>query len=134
MLFAPFWMALNGLWLVLAGYLVLVAGLSLLLAATGVASHWIALTMLALHVVIGFEAASLKRWTLERRGWRFISSVAGRSAEDCERRFFEAWLPKEPFLDGGRLAAPASTLSGAEAPLFSRSTRPWWRFGSKEPV
>jgi hypothetical protein len=134
MLFAPFWMALNGLWLVLAVYLVVATALTLPLALIGVQTHWIAVLMFALHAVIGYEASSLRRWTLERRGWRFISSVAGRTAAECERRFFEAWLPGEPLLDQRQMRAPAASMSQAGTLRSARPAHPWWRLGSKESI
>jgi hypothetical protein len=129
MLFAPIWMALHGLWLALAAYVVIVAALTVPLILD-IQSHWVAVALLGLHLVIGYEAASLRRWTLDRRGYRFVASVAGRSAADCERRFFEAWLPGEPPLDHSRLAAPAATMSRAGPLRPSQPSRPWWRLGS----
>ena len=38
------------------------------------------------------------RWALERRGWRTLGSVSGKTAAECERRFFEAWLPGQPII------------------------------------
>jgi hypothetical protein len=129
-LLAPLWMALHGLWLALAAYAVVVAALTVPFIALDVQSHWAAVALLGLHLVIGWEAASLRRWTLDRRGYRFVASVAGRSAADCERRFFEAWLPGEPPLDHSRLAAPAATMSQAAPLRSSQPSRPWWRLGS----
>ena len=120
----PFWLLANRMWLVLAGYLVAAA-------VTQVGLRWIAgeeiatLLMLALHVLIGLEADTLKRWTLDRNGWRMIGSVVGRGASDCERRFLEAWLPGQPYI-----RAEALTPHGGSLPLSStaerRQTR--WRF------
>ena len=44
----------------------------------------------------GRHAAS--RWALERRGWRMLGSVTGKTAAECERRFFETWLPAQPII------------------------------------
>lgn len=96
--FTPLWMLLNRLWLALVLYIVGLGALGAALHLLGVHSRWIALAMIGVHLVIGFEAASLKRWTLGRRGWQELGSVAGRSADECERRFFEAWLPEQPFI------------------------------------
>jgi hypothetical protein len=54
--------------------------------------------MLSLSGVIGFEADSIRRWSLERKGWNFVGTVVGRNAAECERRFFETWLPRQPVL------------------------------------
>ena len=61
---------------------------------------------LALSLLIGFEAGTLRRWSLDRRGWSTLGAVSGRNAEDCERRFFDMWLPTQP--DPG----PAGALGG----------------------
>jgi hypothetical protein len=112
-LFAPFWMLANRLWLPLIGYIVLIVLLDVALTAAGVESKWIGLAIVALNLAIGFEASSLKRWTLERRGWNFLGPVTGVSRDDCERRFFDAWLQGEPFLEGERLTRPARSLAGS---------------------
>jgi hypothetical protein len=49
--------------------------------------------LLAIQIVFGFEAGALYSAALERRGWRVVGTVSGRSQEDCERRFLEVWLP-----------------------------------------
>ena len=92
-LFAPLWLLANRMWIVLAGYLAAVVAVRL-----GVG--WLAgsqsttLLMIALHLLIGFEADTLRRWTLDRNGWRMVGSVLGRNWAECERRFFDAWLKK----------------------------------------
>ena len=49
--------------------------------------------MLGLNLLIGFEADTLRRWALDRSGWRMLGSVSGRTVAECERRFFDGWLP-----------------------------------------
>ena len=46
-------------------------------------------------VLVGFEAGSLRRFTLRR--WRNVGSVVGINRDDAERRFFEAWVAREEF-------------------------------------
>ena len=53
---------------------------------------------MALNLLIGLEADTLRRWALERRGWRTLGSVTGKTAAECERRFFETWLPTQPII------------------------------------
>ena len=57
---------------------------------------WLGYAVLALNLIVGFEADSLRRWTLDRRAWRQIAVVTGRSSEECERRFFDTWLATVP--------------------------------------
>lgn len=93
-LFAPLWLIGHRLWWPLLGYLVLSGLLGSL--ATTVDTAWTTLATIALHLLIGFEADTLRRWSLERRGWHTIGSVTGRTADECERRFFDLWLPAQP--------------------------------------
>jgi len=95
-LFAPVWMIVHRLWLPLLGYLLidaLMIGLGSLFE-----SSMTTLATLALHLLIGLEADTLRRWGLERRGWSTIGSVTGRTADECERRFFDMWLPAQPIV------------------------------------
>ncbi len=43
-------------------------------------------------LLVGFEAASLRRWTLTRRGWTDHGVVVADDVEAAERRFFDAWV------------------------------------------
>ena len=74
------------------------AGFELVKRMTGVDQRWVGLAGLALNLMIGFEADTLRRWALERRGWRTLGSVTGKTAAECERRFFESWLPTQPII------------------------------------
>jgi hypothetical protein len=106
-LFTPIWLIVHRLWWPLLGYAI--ASALLVWAGSVLASGWTTLATLALHLLIGFEAGTLRRWTLRRRGWRTVGSVTGRSAAECERRFFDIWLPAQPAL----AAASASPRAAA---------------------
>src|SRR5262249_49780917 len=43
-------------------------------------------------LLVGFEAATLRRFTLSRRGWRNVGLVVGDDIDSAERRFFAAWV------------------------------------------
>lgn len=88
---APLWMIGHGMWLICAGYAGSVLAL-MLLGWLGLPAAIIGLCVLGLHVAIGFEAASLRRWTLERKGWQSLGAVTGESEIQCERRFLDTWL------------------------------------------
>ena len=68
-LFAPIWLLVHRLWWPLLGFIVLSGGFELIKRVTGVDQRWVGLAMLALNLLIGFEADTLRRWALERRGW-----------------------------------------------------------------
>jgi hypothetical protein len=90
-LLAPLWLLAKRLWLVLLAYLVI----STLLGAAFYLLHapWLLrlLGSLLVALLMGFEAATLWRWTLARRRWRMLGFVVGDDAEAAERRFFAQW-------------------------------------------
>ena len=59
-------------------------------------------TLLAL--LLGFEAASLQRWTLSRRNWRQLDVVVADDEEAAERRFFDRWTARQRALSNDQLA------------------------------
>jgi hypothetical protein len=94
-LLTPLWLLWNRLWLTFTLY---VGGMVLLLAALWAvgASPGVRLFVLALiSLLIGFEAGSLKRWTLRLRGWNDLGVVAATDLESAERRFFDSWVARE---------------------------------------
>lgn len=104
----PFWMLANRLWLALLGYLVAVMLLGALIGVLGVGQDIAGALMFAGHMIVGFEADAIRRWSLGRQGYSMIGSVNGRTTDDCERRFFETWLKDQPFL-------PPSARTGGTA-------------------
>jgi hypothetical protein len=46
-------------------------------------------------ILMGFEAASLRRWTLSRRKWRQLDIVVADDEESAEHRFFERWTARQ---------------------------------------
>ena len=108
-LLTPLWILRHRLWLVLLLYVALSAavgaGLFLLGAPDGVKL----LVSALLGLLVGFEAATLRRWTYRRRGWKTLGLVVGDDMEAAERRFFSAWAaePARP------AASPAAALPPA---------------------
>jgi hypothetical protein len=107
LLLGPLWMLRHRMWLVLLGYMVVVAALAGVLHLHGTpAAGTVVWALLALF--IGFEAGTLRRFGLARRGYRNIGLVVGDDLELAERRFFDSWVGKaEP----GAGAAPALASS-----------------------
>lgn len=118
LLFGPFWLLFNRMWAVFALYLIVAIVIGTALEWMKVAPVWASLIGIALNFIVALEGDSIRRWTLERNGYRFISTVVGRSTAECERRFFESWLPKQPILRP-RDAAIVSNFSSAQAKLAS---------------
>src|SRR5438309_1331881 len=53
--------------------------------------------MLLIAVLMGLEAASLRRWTLSRRRWRQLDVVVADDEDAAERRFFDRWMSGRGF-------------------------------------
>ena len=90
----PLWMLWRRLWLVTVFYLVLSIALQVGLWATDASTSVKFFVWFLLALLIGFEAGTLRRWTLTRRGWRNVGVVVGEDVESAERRFFAAWRPR----------------------------------------
>jgi hypothetical protein len=97
--FTPIWLIVHRLWWPLLGYILLIVLCGWLGSLFD--SGWSTPATLALHLLIGLEADTLRRWGLQRRGWRTVGSVTGRTADECERRFFDMWLPAQPVIAAG---------------------------------
>jgi hypothetical protein len=117
-LLGPLWMLRHRMWLVLLGYAIVIAvmegGLHLIGAPRSV--NFAVSTLLAL--LIGFEAATLRRFTLDRRKWTNVGVIVGDDLEAAERRFFDAWvksegpMPRAPAAPEGRPPAGALDVIG----------------------
>jgi Protein of unknown function (DUF2628) len=96
--FGPLWMLWHRLWLALLGYLVVLVGLGVALRLTGDSAAASGVIALAVALLIGGEASSLRRFSLQRRGFRLCGVVVGDDLEAAERRFFSALAeaPKDP--------------------------------------
>ncbi len=110
LLLGPLWMLRHRMWLVLLGYIALVVALSAVLRLD--ASDKIGFVVWGLiALLIGFEAATLRRFTLRRRGYRNIGIVVGDDLELAERRFFDAWVRRDATAAPGPGGAPALAAS-----------------------
>ena len=98
------WLAWHRLWLALIGWIVLMAVIDFAMVRLGVGSGTILLADILLALLLGFEAASLKRWTLSRRNWRQLDIVVADDEEAAERRFFDRWTAKQRALSNDQPA------------------------------
>jgi hypothetical protein len=89
--FGPVWLLYQRLWLAFAGYMVLSIALEVVLTLLHASSGTRSIVMLLIAVLMGLEAASLRRWTLSRRKWRQLDVIAADDEEAAERRFFDRW-------------------------------------------
>ena len=72
--------------------------------ALGAGSGAILLVDVLIALLMGFEAASLQRWTLSRRNWRQLDIVVADDEEAAERRFFDRWTAKQRGLSNDQSA------------------------------
>ncbi|WP_346893093.1 DUF2628 domain-containing protein [uncultured Roseibium sp.] len=84
--FSIIYLLWHRMWLVLLGYLVVATALELSVSMLGDAAP--AVATLAISLLFAFEANGLRRWTLERKGWRMIAVTCGANVEEAELRFF----------------------------------------------
>jgi uncharacterized protein DUF2628 len=98
------WLAWHRLWLALLGWIVVMAAIDVGMVELGVGGGTIFLVDVLLALLLGFEAASLKRWTLSRRNWRQLDIVVADDEETAEHRFFERWTAKQRALANDQAA------------------------------
>ena len=91
---APLWLLWRRLWLAFVIYLAasMLLGTGLVLIGASSMVQFLVGALIAL--LIGFEAATIRRWTLTRRGWRTLGFVVGEDTEAAERRFYAAWTKR----------------------------------------
>jgi len=123
-LFAPLWMLWHRMWLVLAGYLIVSAVLETALVLVGATPADVFVVALLISLLVGLEASTLRRFTLNRHGWKNVGIVSGSDLEDAERRFFETWVHELPAQRAVPTAPPtASPAAPAEAPAPPRAAQ-----------
>jgi hypothetical protein len=94
-LLGPMWLAWHRLWLALIGWIVVMIAIDVGMARLGAGGTAIFLTNVLIALLMGFEASSIRRWTLSRRNWRQLDVVVADNQESAERRFFDRWTAKQ---------------------------------------
>ncbi len=87
--FTWIWALVCGLWIVAAILFAGDLGLALLFDAVDLDSGSQLSAALGWHVIVGFAAEDLRRWTLRLRGYALADVVAAEDATAAERRFFD---------------------------------------------
>ena len=99
------WLAWHRLWLALIGWIAALAAIDFALTALGAGGGAAFLANGLIALLMGFEAASLQRWTLSRRNWRQLDIVVADDEEAAERRFFDRWTAKQRGLSNDQWAS-----------------------------
>jgi hypothetical protein len=95
----PVWMLYHRLWLVTVMYLVVLAGVEAAMWALGLSAIVKFMVGFLIALLVGFEAGSLRRWSLRR--WTSRGIVVAYNREAAEHRFFDRWNER----DGGSYEA-----------------------------
>lgn len=114
-LFAPLVLLANHIYRGLGVYVVVLATAATVLSLLGAAPGWIVLAAVALHLFVGFEYGELKRSQLDSNGWVSHGPITGRSLDECERRFYSTWLPRQPVMSV-ETHRPAPQMQRADPP------------------
>jgi hypothetical protein len=86
--FAAPWMIYRRMWLTLVVYVAVMAALGYVMQRAG--GDFGASVVLLVHLLFALEANNLRRWTLERRGFRLVAVAEGRNIEEAEIRYFSS--------------------------------------------
>jgi hypothetical protein len=110
------WMLWHRMWLALLIYVVLSVAVELIAHYAGVGTAGTVVIGLLIALLAGIEAATLRRFTLARRGWRNVGVVVGDDLEDAERRFFDSWARTPSTARVDRPATPSTPPPSPAAP------------------
>src|ERR1700728_828397 len=112
-LLAPLWMLRHRRGLVLIGYVVVAGAIEIPVRLSGAPAGAASLIGILLGFLVGFEVGTLRRFTLNRRGWKNLGVVSCDDLEDAERRFFDAWLQRKNSPSGAPHAPTPGPASAA---------------------
>jgi hypothetical protein len=102
------WLLWRRMWLVLVVYLVAAAAVLAFAAQLAPPIAW--LIVLLFGFLVALEANNLRRWTLERRGYRLVGVASGDWRSDAEFRFFANFAgsgPQRPQVEPAKPATAA---------------------------
>lgn len=88
LVFTVFWALWQRMWIVAALMLCLIAAVTVLAEWSGIAEDVIAIVNLAIGLIIGFEAASLRGWSLRRSGFAETGMVQAATLEEAELKYY----------------------------------------------
>ena len=112
----PLWLAGHGIWLGVLAYAACAAVIFALTLWLALPAIFPALAMLVVHLIFGSEADEMQRSHLTARGWTAVGQVTGTGTLDCQRRFYDNWLPSVPMTASGVLSASKLSLNVPTGP------------------
>jgi len=120
-LVAALWMLWHRMWLVLLIYVIVAAGIDAAMYYAGVPRAAVAVVSVFISILIGIEAATLRRFALTRRGWKDVGIVSGGNLEEAERRFYDIWVRKRSAKRDEPTAPPPGTPPASLLPRVPQS-------------
>jgi hypothetical protein len=93
---APLWLLARRLWLAFVLYVIVMVAVEGALTFFGVPGTAKTIAGLLIALLVGLEAGNLRRWKLDRRGWKMLGFVVGDDLEDAEHRFYGEWATRKP--------------------------------------
>jgi len=105
------WLIWRRLWLALLIYVVVLAAVLAVVGLVPAAVGWVILVLFA--ILVGLEANNLRRWTLERRGYRFVGIAVGDRLSEAEYRFFASWSEAAKSSDRASPSTPSTPKTPA---------------------
>jgi hypothetical protein len=129
MVFGPLWLLWHRLWLALLGYLVVGTALAVAMALLGAPSDARGAVVLLLALLMGLEAASLRRWAYSRGKWQLVDFIVADDKESAERSFFHRWTesagpPVPPTYNAPMTSYPARTPGGGSQGIIGLFPEP----------
>jgi hypothetical protein len=112
------WLLFYRQWLALLIYLIVASGIVGGLVWLGASTAAVVGAALCISLLVGFEAATIRRWTLARRRWTMQGFVVGEDADVAERRFFSRWARR------GNETAPAAPSEPPPAGMRAQPRAP----------
>lgn len=106
------WFVAHRHWLLALAAVLVVGALAGILRLAGLAPGPILMAEILLHLLIGFEASSLRRWSYARRGRPAVDVVHAANEAEAETKAFSRWL------------APAAEAAATRPPPVPARYRP----------
>jgi hypothetical protein len=92
-LFIPLiWLLYRRLWLEFVLFLLVLVAIPLAIGTGPEARGLVSLASFGASLILAFEANDLRRWALERRGYKFMGLGAGKNQDEAELSYLRHWL------------------------------------------
>ena len=122
--FGPFWLGWHRLWLALALWVVVFSALGVLMVSLKFSDSMMFAAYVVPSLIAAFEATTLRRRKLLRRGLRDAGVVIAEDIEIAERRFFADWARRAETAPTERPAPSGSAPPLEPSPVLGLFPQP----------